>query len=446
MTCKKTNTTALIFLAAIVILLTRLPFVQNGYGSDSDAWRVANTARFVAATGEYAASRLPGYPLQELFYSLMWRWGGRAAAFNVTTALLSVLCFVFISLYLVRLRSRDWLLASMTIALTPVIFIHSTDAMDYVWALTFAWGCFYFVLKDWLWISGVCLGLAIGCRMTSGAMLIPAVLMLAHQAGRLDARRLLKLVLPAVAIGAAAYAPVVQRYGLSFARFVDAYPSILKIVYEATYGAWGVPGSLAIGVAGIALLVRRGPGETVSVPADRPLVIAWLAGLLLYMIAFLRLPHDAGYLIPAVPFAILLLGRFLDRRIFAGVCLAIILSSFVLSVEKTDVYLSGPVLRDAQMRRDVDAMVLNLLADQPGEKRVIVTGWYQPMIEAYRGAEAGGSTEYVSLLNAARLQDYRDRGFGIYYLPEVREYNLQVNRVDLAKEGGKPLRVPAGSQ
>ena len=446
MTGKKTNTTALIFLAAIVILLTRLPFIQNGYGSDSDAWRVANTARFIATTGEYTASRLPGYPLQELFYSLLWRWGGRAAAFNVTTALLSVLCFVFVSLYLVRLRSRDWLLASVTIALTPVIFIHSTDAMDYLWALAFVWGCFYFILKDWLWISGVCLGLAIGCRMTSGAMLIPAGLMLVHQAGRLDARRLMKLLLPALVIGAGAYAPVVLRYGLSFARFVDAYPSILKVIYEATYGAWGVPGSLAIAVAGIALLLQRGRGQTMPVQADRLLVIAWLAGLLLYVIAFLRLPHDAGYLIPAVPFVILLLGRLLDRRIFVGVCLAIILSSLVLSVEKTDVYLSGPVLRDAEMRRDVDAMVLNLLADQPDEKRVVVTGWYQPMIEAYRGTDQGGSTEYVSLLNAARLQDYRNRGFEIYYLPEVREYNLQVNRVDLAKEGGKPLRVPAGSR
>ena len=69
---KITTTTLVIFGVSIVIFLSRLLFLENGYGSDADAWRVANVARYIATTEQYMASRLPGYPLQEIFYSFIW--------------------------------------------------------------------------------------------------------------------------------------------------------------------------------------------------------------------------------------------------------------------------------------------------------------------------------------------------------------------------------------
>src|SRR5947209_17108478 len=47
-----------------VVLLSRLPFLNAGYGVEIDGWRVALAARHIAQNGVYEVSRFPGYPLQ----------------------------------------------------------------------------------------------------------------------------------------------------------------------------------------------------------------------------------------------------------------------------------------------------------------------------------------------------------------------------------------------
>src|ERR1043166_6986783 len=63
---------AIVFL---VVLLSRLPFLDAGYGVNVDAWRVALRAVEIAITGDYSVSRFPGYPIQEIVCSWFWRGG-----------------------------------------------------------------------------------------------------------------------------------------------------------------------------------------------------------------------------------------------------------------------------------------------------------------------------------------------------------------------------------
>src|SRR5688572_14936738 len=70
---------------ATVFMLTRLPFVNYGHGTDPDAWRVAMTAHHLLETGEYFPSRLPGNPLHELLMTLFVPRGWLAT--NIATAL-----------------------------------------------------------------------------------------------------------------------------------------------------------------------------------------------------------------------------------------------------------------------------------------------------------------------------------------------------------------------
>lgn len=58
-----------------------------------------------------------------------------------------------------------------------------------------------------------------------------------------------------------------------------------------------------------------------------------LAGAILYVIAFIRLPLEAGYLIPAVPFVLIWLGLRLPHRGFVALCVALLVSPFFLSLE-----------------------------------------------------------------------------------------------------------------
>src|SRR4051812_38326880 len=53
------------FVLAIVFYLARLPYINQGYGTDPDAWRVVMTAQHLWDKGQYFPSRLPGNPLHE---------------------------------------------------------------------------------------------------------------------------------------------------------------------------------------------------------------------------------------------------------------------------------------------------------------------------------------------------------------------------------------------
>src|SRR5207245_1842743 len=79
-------------LLAAGVALSRAPFLAPGYGTDTDAWKLAYAARFIATQGRYLASRLPGYPIQELVSALFWKGG--PLALNGPTALFSVLATV----------------------------------------------------------------------------------------------------------------------------------------------------------------------------------------------------------------------------------------------------------------------------------------------------------------------------------------------------------------
>src|SRR5262249_14614448 len=57
------------------------------------------------------------------------------------------------------------------------------------------------------------------------------------------------------------------------------------------------------------------------------------AAVLAEVLLYLRLPHDEGYLVPAVPFALLLLAGFVPRPAFRAVCACVLISPFVLGVD-----------------------------------------------------------------------------------------------------------------
>ncbi len=107
-----------------------MPFLDSGYGPDLDAWRVAATARTWSTTGTYIASRLPGYPIHEFGFSLVWQWDPLAT--NALTAAFSLLAAIFFAMMLRRLGCRDYFVASLALAFVQVVFLNSTVTMDYV--------------------------------------------------------------------------------------------------------------------------------------------------------------------------------------------------------------------------------------------------------------------------------------------------------------------------
>src|SRR4030095_15348587 len=93
---------SLLFVVAFVVLLTRIPFLFAGYGSEEDAWGLILTARDINLAGIYEVSRFPGHPVQEYLLSCIWQlpnW-----FLNFLTALVSSAGVLFYMLTLKKLK------------------------------------------------------------------------------------------------------------------------------------------------------------------------------------------------------------------------------------------------------------------------------------------------------------------------------------------------------
>ncbi len=457
----------LFLVVATVVLLSRLPFLGPGYGTDADAWRVALAARTIATTGRYAAARCPGNPVQEFVCSLLWRGG--PLALDGATALMAALGAGFFTLIVRRLGGRDGVLAGAALASVPAFYAVSVQALDYTWALALALAAIYFALGGRSLVAGLLAGLAIGCRVTSGAWLVPLSLVLAAvRPPGARTRAILALTASALIVGTLAFVPLYLEAGPAFLRFYDwGYPGLRYVIRAATLDLWGVPGTLAILLA-LPLAwrgARRAPPKASIPPPASPLITAaWLTGLVLFAVAFLRLPYKSAYLFPALPLVFVLLGQWLERRVFVAVCLAMILSPWILGVGRPGPE-GGPPPSPTAMRLQgpQGSLVLDwrrgpLLATQATRKhgvryadqsleralrlraRSVVVAWdWLPQIEVRLGGRDPGPVRFVYLLTRDQLRVLRERRVEVYHLAGADWADARTCGVSLREYGSRLL-------
>lgn len=428
----------------VAIAASRLPFLDAGYGTNYDAWRVAGAARHIAETGEYEASRLPGYPVHEIVCS--WFWKGGPLALNGLSAAFSVAAAMAVWSILRELKCRDSSLITAAFAATPVVFINSASSKDYVWAIAFVLWAFYAAMRRRPLLAGVMLGLAIGCRITSGAMLLPLAMIVFGVTDR--GRRKLALLHAFAAAGVTAvlaFLPVWGRYGFDFFNYFHSHdrPSVGAIFTRATVETWGTIGTIGVllaAVAGILFACRRPP---VSLPpsANRWFVPAIISSVALCLTSFNALPDQAGYLIPLVPGVLFLLARFAPRPAFQAACVCLLIAPWIeFSGGKPA---PGAVLADHAERvntlRDIRRFVGLTDEHLPGENTVVVGAW-EPIISVLFPTPRGHN-HYVYLLSAADAEGELKKQRNLAYASEVvRGFNYRVAGIDLATYGARNIR------
>ncbi len=460
------NDTVRFALLLIGVLLSRIPFLADGYGLDGDSWAVALSAKLLHDIGIYEVSRLPGYPVQEWLSSLVI--GGGPFAVNLLTAIFSTLGVAFFVLSLKALRFKRPYLAGIAFASVPAYFIHSTTTIDYNYALAFILGSFFFVVKDRLVLAGIFLGLAIGCRITSGAMLIPFIIILLQGDGiRANLLRIVKISFPALLLGALFFYPVYSEYGWEFFMFYDVpYPPIPKVLYKFSIEVWGVIGLIGLIIStGLLFSPNKLKHRQYLFPrsVNEKYVIAWLVAIDLYIIAFLKLPMEAGYLLPLVPFVIFIFGKYLYDKAFVFLCAMLIASPFIGTISPEDrldastpSFLSfnfnaaseiltfdlikGPVLSYKSRRENglqfVDKVIESI--DTVVTKSVLVSGrWYNQLI-VQQGDTMKSQMVFKSYLNENEAVYYFAKGFTMYYMPKQDYYNKLMRGIDLNIYGAEP--------
>jgi hypothetical protein len=425
---------------ALAFFLTRAPMLNLGYGADADAWRVAISARWLWSHGEYFPSRLPGYPLHELISALLI-WGGWLAT-NTATMIVSfggVLCFAAIAK---RCRVEPKGLLTLTFAFTPLLWINSTVTMDYMWGMTFVLAAYLLLLERRYLAAGLMLGLATGYRPTSAAFLGPFLLVLLRERNLGAAVRLSLALTLTVTV---AFSPEWVRYGTRMFGFADWRPT------------WGMV-SRTLGVEAGSLLTFGGMTALTLVSLPRLLRVprlvrqdghfaAWLAAALMIFSVFMRLPLEEGYLISAVPFAMLAMARVFNRPVVVAACALIVAGGFVDVYTASDagwksptavLYLrpeKGRVLVDRDLRVQRMRVVEEARRYPLADNSVLTMGYYYPIMaelfhdeltlrfrEEFDPRVVGPLTDlteavdannraYVWLLTEGQVRKYHKRGY-----------------------------------
>lgn len=418
-----------------LVLLSRLPFLDAGYGLNIDAWRVARAAREIATTGEYSVSRFPGYPLQEITCALFWRGG--PCALNALTAIFSAVAATAFAVIVRKLGCRDWFLAGLALAATPIFFVSSVCSKDYMWGLAFVLLSLLSALNYRPAVAGALLGLAIGCRPTSAAMALPIALVVADGPPH-GWRSIAKFAAAASIIALLAFMPAFFRYGIGFLTFYANHPRPTGslILIRSTFEVWGGFGLIALGIAaGGAWLARKQPHSN-----NPRIVWSILLILAIYITAYLRLPDQAGYLLPIVPAALLLVCLFSPRPILQIAFFSLL---FAPVAEPTPRGIRpGAILADHQDRLQNLANIRDLLqlTESASGNNTFVVGASEPEIAVLTPRLRDGRNRYVYLMTALEARAAIGDGRHLYYLPAMRKFNYEATGVDLAEYGARDLR------
>lgn len=307
---------------ALTVIASRIPFINIGYGTDPDAWRVGLTGYWLWEHGEYFPSRLPGYPVQELASAAVFQ-GGHLATNSLTLAV-SLLGLWYFAAIVRHLQLPNRALLVVGFAFAPLLWINSMTTMDYMWALAFTLGAYYFILTQNSFAAGLMLGLAIGSRSTALLMVVPLAYYLLRD-GRRGEIRLFAVTALGVAI--VAWSPIYWHYGPRMFNFYDSDVGYLNVARLLGKDVLGLLGSLAV-LGAIAISLPRLASLPLDAVRDRD-VGTWLIALAIAFFTFARLPHEAAYLIPVFPFGFFLMARYFHQWVLAGVVGAIILAGFV---------------------------------------------------------------------------------------------------------------------
>ena len=453
---EKTQLLLLLFITAV----TRLPFIFDGYGVEEDSWGLVVNAFQMKNAGHYVASRFPGHPLQEYVYRIIY--DQPAWVYNSFSLIASVVAVVFFYKALRKIQLQGAFLAALMFCFTPVFYIAGTYTIDFAWTIAFVMASLYFLFDRKFLLSGILLGMATGCRLTSEVFLLPWLLIIwSNLDWKTSIKNFMKIAIPAVIIGLLWFVPAYLNYGRAFFDYSDQfpYPPLTKVIYKATIGVFGFVGIMVLGfykLIGINNL-RKKQLNGVTLFSSERLIVICLVVIVLHLISYLRLPQKTGYMVPAIPFYLIIVALMLKEKQMRIATLLYITAPFLCSINLTDSLrgststplamtfkvsgqeifidpLSGPIFSERSKR--INKMnycneVYRNLEKLESPSVVICGWWYNELLTAnymtnhkiYRKSPKAQLRFY---LECSRMDSAKINGIEIYYLPEQNLYNDQM--------------------
>lgn len=373
-----------IFILISLFTLSRIFLLNLGFGADPDAWRIANSAFDLRQAQIYHTSRFPGYPLPEYVNSLFINHGWIAT--NSVTMILSLISVILFAKILKDLTEKNKGILILTYAFLPILWVNSTNTMDYMWAMTFIITVWFFILRKQYVIAGLMMGLAIGSRITS-ALLIPAYLYLILMQDR-KVKDIVFFCISTIIVSSILFLPLFFRYSFNFLTYYPAKMNwVDKFILSAHHvnSAFGrVPTVFGFTVAllSIKILVKNIVGR------DKDTLFL-LLNIILLGILFVIIPHAKEYLIPMTPFGLLLFSKISKRGLFAMLCIILVTYSFVsfpivgITKGKITGYRaidSGMIQKNIALRTKRMRFAHKLMEANIENHSVVIIGWWLPFV------------------------------------------------------------------
>ncbi|MFM2156037.1 MAG: hypothetical protein RL516_786 [Bacteroidota bacterium] len=431
-------------LFTLLIALTRIPFLFFGYGSEEDAWALPLVAERIANTGIYEVSRLPGHPFQEIIYTLIWNAG--PVVYNLLTLIISSFG-IYYFIKIVQFLKLEWKWATLGLAFTPIFYINCTNNMDYVWACSFIILSLYYLLNNRLLLTGLFLALAIGCRITSGAAILPILVYLEARNQKQFLKSAFQICLYTGIFCFIIFIPVLKEYGLTFFTYYEHFPipSFAKNFYKGSIGAFGITGYLAA-----FLLIIYSLKKLIQQPdlLKSPIVLLTLTGIIIFKIAFISLPLKSAFIIPILPYLFLMTAMLCNEYIQKTGALLLIFACFFFGINLSDPLrgskesalsytynvsnqkvvfdvFSGIFTADITKRINRTEFSESIIekASRINRPTYIIAGWYLSDILVLQKGKENKLVEYSYYTDEQKLDSLKSNGINLFYLPQQNELN-----------------------
>ncbi|OEC84690.1 MULTISPECIES: hypothetical protein [Methanobacterium] len=426
-------------------LLSRIPFLNLGFGVDPDAWRIAGSAFDLSYFHVYHPSRFPGYPFPEYFNALLIHYGWIAT--NAATMVISLISVVVFAKILKELNVKNKGLLVITYIFLPILWINSTVTMDYMWALAFILLTWFFIIKKQYALAGLMMGLAIGSRITSVVFILPFIYLILVK--NKEIKKIIYFFVATCLTALTLFLPLYLQYGLNFISYYPTQTGILFIWYDLTYYF----GILAV-LFGLIVIILSSEKLFENIIKKDELTIFLLFSIFLVVFLYIGTPYEMAYIIPAIPFGLVLLSKISKRKLFGILCIFLVLNSFIsfgLSSSLFPVIGNGAVISDAEIRAvitgDIDEVTRNI------NNSIIISGEYFPiMVYIYEKSQNNSqiigfgkndygmhwnhekNVGYVYMTPLNEIEHWQKKGYKIYYMGssavDLTELNYKYNLKD----------------
>lgn len=301
----------------IIPFLLYLPLIFIGYGTWPDIYLVLDAGKNFLETGIWTPSRNPGYFVHELSTMILNYLGGNILTNLGTVIMALIVIYSFISLCK-KFEVPNYKLLALIMAVNPIFWVNATSTIDHIWALGFILAGFLFITKNKYYIGGTLLALSIGARLSS-FIAVMAIFLFAWFKNKNDRKSIFFSILLCGFISLSFYIPsfINANYTLNFIGLATGDPELWTLLlrmgrffYKNIY-LWGLPAFLML--MPIIYLLLKNRKEFIE-EKWRAISLLSLVIIIGYEALYFKYPLKIAYLLPLLPFALIILGIGLKNK------------------------------------------------------------------------------------------------------------------------------------